>query len=82
MATLHVRKVPDDLYAELQALAESSNRSLSAEIIVLLKEALRQEQGRRDQLKLLANIRRRRYTYPKQKGVPDSVVLLREDRAR
>lgn len=29
MATLHVRGVPDDLYAQLQMIAETHQRSLS-----------------------------------------------------
>ncbi|HZQ08551.1 MAG TPA: hypothetical protein VFD70_18360 [Anaerolineae bacterium] len=82
MAILHVRNVPDKIYADIQTLAAERNRSVSAEVITLLQEALRQEQLRRKQAALLADIRRRRYVYPKQKRVPDSVTLLREDRAR
>lgn len=82
MAILHVRNIPDELYGKLQELAQARNRSLSAEVIVLLQEALRREQVRQQQAKLLADIRRRRYTYPKNQRVPDSVSLLREDRAR
>jgi plasmid stability protein len=82
MATLHVRNVPDEIYSTIQSLARSRNRSLSAEVITLLQQALRQEQQRQEQLKLVAEIRRSRYTYPKHKRVPDSVILLREDRER
>lgn len=82
MATLHVRNIPDDVYAQIQTLAQTQNRSLSAQIVVLLQTALEQEQVRQKQTKLVAELRRRRYTYPKNKRVPDSVHLLREDRAR
>ncbi len=40
MATLHVRNVPDELYEELRALAESEGRSIGAEAISLLRGAL------------------------------------------
>jgi len=82
MAILHVRNVPDEVYNKIQQLAQQRNRSLSAEVIMLLQEALRQEQTRRDQARLLSEIRRHRYTYPKHRRVPDSVELLREDRER
>lgn len=82
MATLHVRNIPDDVYSQIQTLAQTRNRSLSAEVLVLLQNALQQEQIRQKQAKLLETVRRRRYTYPKNKRVPDSVKLLREDRSR
>ncbi len=78
MATLHVRNVPDSLYEQLRELAESKNRSLSAEVIILLGRALEETTG--DQAALLARIRRRRSFTPAVAGAPDSTTLLREDR--
>jgi plasmid stability protein len=80
MATLHVRSVPEDLYERIQRLAQSRSRSLSAEVITLLYQALEVEENRKRQGKLLADVRRRRFTPPS--GTPDSVELLREDRRR
>lgn len=80
MATLHVRNVPDSLYQQLREQAESQNRSLSAEVIVLLGRAL--EETTSDQAALLARIRRRRSFVPATAGAPDSTTLLREDRRR
>jgi len=80
MATLHVRSVPEDLYERIQRLAQSRSRSLSAEVITLLYQALEEEENRKRQGKLLADIRRRRFTLPV--GAPDSVELLHEDRQR
>ena len=37
MATLYVRNVPADVYAELQAWAEESGRSVNAEMLALLE---------------------------------------------
>ena len=80
MATLHVRNVPESLYARLRQRAESQNRSLSAEVIILLDRAL--DETRRDQGAILAGIRRRRFFSPAGAGAPDSTSLLREDRER
>lgn len=82
MAILHVRNIPDDLYVQIQSLAQTRKRSVSAEVVILLQAALQQAQARQKQAELLAEIRRRRYTYPKNKRVLDSVKLLRQDRAR
>ncbi len=80
MPTLHVRSVPEDLYARLQQRAAAQQRSLSAQVITLLEQALSAEQTRQRQSKLLARIRRRRAASAYR--APDSVRLLREDRQR
>jgi plasmid stability protein len=80
MQILHVRGVPEDLYQELRELAQQQQRSLSAQVIALLERAMADEQRRRQQGELLASIRRQRFT--PQPGAPDSLTLLREDRAR
>ncbi|MBI3242898.1 MAG: hypothetical protein HYZ49_11450 [Chloroflexi bacterium] len=80
MPTLHVRAVPDDLYARLQGLAQAKQRSLSAEVVTLLYKALQAEDMRQQQALTLAKIRRRRFRPPK--GAPNSLTLLREDRRR
>lgn len=80
MATLHVRNVPDGLYERLRQQAEAQNRSLSAEVIILLNRALEETAG--DQASVLARIRRRRSFSPADVGAPDSTTLLREDRQR
>jgi plasmid stability protein len=79
MPILHVRNVPDELYAELQRRADAQRRSLSAEVIVLLDWAL--DQVERTPA-TLASIRGRRSYDPAAAGAPDSTTLLREDRAR
>jgi plasmid stability protein len=79
MATIHVRGVPEELYEQVRSLAAASQRSLSAEIIQLLEQALADEIVRKEQPALLESIRRRRYTPPEGMS---SVVMLREDRQR
>jgi len=80
MATLHVRSVPDELYAELQELAALSNTSLSAEVVSLLQRGVEQRKESAQQLEVLARIRRRSFRPPP--GAPTSLELLREDRDR
>lgn len=80
MPTLHVRSVPEDLYQEIQKLAEARNRSLSAQVVTMLAQALEDEKSRKTQANALASIRRRRFSSLKK--LPSSLELLREDRRR
>lgn len=78
MATLHVRNIPEALYQRLREQAKEQNRSLSAEVLIMLDRALRKPTT--DQASVLENIRRRRASYSTMDDVPDSATLLREDR--
>jgi plasmid stability protein len=80
MNTLHVRSVPTDLYQRIQSMANAKNRSLSAQVITLLSQALDLEERRMKQAKVLNSIQRRRFKAPK--NAPSSLDLLREDRKR
>jgi antitoxin FitA len=80
METLHVRSVPDDLYQRLQEIARKRNRSLSAQVVDMLSQAVEEEEVRQNQVVTLNAIRRRRFTAPRQ--APDSLDLLKEDRKR
>lgn len=79
MTILHVRNVPASLYEAIQERARRQRRSISAEVILLLQEALG---NRQTQEELLADIRQRRSFRPADVGAPDSTTLLREDRER
>lgn len=80
MPTLHVRSVPDDVYEQLRSLAQSKQRSLSAQVVAMLQRALEVEAQQKRQEQLLVAIRRRRFTPPT--AAPDSTELLQEDRLR
>lgn len=80
MNTLHVRSVPDALYEQLQQLANARNRSLSAQVITMLEQAVEAEERRKKQDKVLTSIQRRRFKAPK--NAPSTLELLREDRGR
>jgi plasmid stability protein len=80
MPILHVRNVPQDLYARLKRRAETQHRSLSAEVVTLLEWAIK-EVDRASEFSP-ESIRRRRFFEPASVGAPDSTALLREDRER
>jgi plasmid stability protein len=80
MNILHVRSVPDDLYQQLQRLARARNRSLSAQVVEILAQAVAEDALRLEQSAALNSIRRRRFSLPEQ--APTSLELLHEDRAR
>ncbi|MEH1907351.1 MAG: Arc family DNA-binding protein [Nostoc sp.] len=88
MATLYVRNLPDDLYAKLQELAVSQHRSINAQVITLLEEALKtetqqtEEERRKNVPKLLEEMRLRREQLPTDIEWPDSTAMIREDRDR
>lgn len=80
MQTLHVRSVPDELYDRLRSSAQTQQRSLSAQVIILLDQALEAEAKRQEQARILENIRRRRFT--PSSTTPDINDMLRADRER
>jgi plasmid stability protein len=80
MATIHVRNVPDQMHSEIQKLAEQAGRSLTAEVIVLLGNALAARNSLQDQRSILDAIRRRRLR--RKPSTVSSVELLRKDRER
>ena len=80
MAALHVRNIPPALHQRIRKLAAAESVSLSAEVGALLDGAVRDREMRKGQKRLLAEIRRRRFKAPA--GVPDTLSLLRGDRAR
>ena len=80
MNTLHVRSIPEDLYQRLQRLAQRRNRSLSAQVVEMLAQALEEEEHQKDQIQALNSIHRRRFTPSVQS--PSSLDLLQADRKR
>ncbi len=82
MPTLYLRDVPDGVYEQLKALAREERRSLSAQAITLLEEALVERAFRRRGLDALKEMEEHSKDYPRQPDDVDSVFLLREDRER
>ena len=80
MRTLHIRSVPSELYLYIQQLAQKSNRSLTAQVINMLKQAAEEEKRREKQKQTLYAIKSRRFQIAEDG--PTSLELLREDRVR
>jgi plasmid stability protein len=76
MATLHVRNVPEDVYEALRARAEREGRSINAEAITILREALSPV----DAEAMLEDIRRfrARTKLPQGRLAPEEII--RRDR--
>lgn len=82
MATLLIQNLPDDLLAQIQQLAEQHNQSVDSQIILLLSHAVQSERPKPSQAELLQQIEQHRSFYPANHGLPDTLTLLQEDRAR
>jgi hypothetical protein len=81
MPLLQVRDVPVDLYETLTRVAESENRSIAQETIILLKKALnyQEERGARRR-RVLQEIKA--MDLGNTDAFPDPADLIREDRER
>ncbi len=78
MASVTVRNLDDDVVVALKQRAKANNRSLEAELRVVLVRAVRGY----DADEFLALAERIRAMTPKDRPQTDSVELLREDRSR
>jgi plasmid stability protein len=80
MPTLYLRDVPEQIVVELRRRADLSRRSLNAEAIVCLEQALATDERRsraKDALRQLAELRA---AHPCVPGEPTGVDLIREGR--
>lgn len=81
MPLLQVRDFPADLYETLSKVAQSENRSISQQTIVLLRSALNMKEERISRrkavLKEIAEL-----DIKNGNELPDPAVLIREDRDR
>ena len=82
MPTLYVENVPADLYASLRARARSNRRSISAETLSLLEQALPTASETRRRAAFYQRIQRLRAGKKVGSPGPAAEDLLREDRER
>jgi hypothetical protein len=82
MPTLYLRDVPEEVHERIQALAREERRSLSAQALTLLEEALAEREFRQRGLAALKEMEEHSKDYPRRPDDVDSVFLLREDRER
>ncbi len=88
MATLQIENLPDELYNRIQSLAAENNLTLNEAVIHVLKQAFQPnelkmvQQQTKPMSEILQKIRSRPRINPMDFGLPDSTVLIREDRNR
>lgn len=89
MATLQIENLPDELYNSIQILAAENNLTLNEAVIRLLKQGFQpneikmtQEGQIKSMSEILQKIRSRLRVNPIDFGLPDTTVLIREDRNR
>lgn len=88
MNNLNTISLPDNLYKELQKLAEAENDSVESQVVTLLQNALQtkkqqiEAQRRENVLKVIEESRNRRRLNPADFGLLDSTEMIREDRDR
>jgi plasmid stability protein len=76
MATLCIRSFPKYLHDEIRRRAKENHRSISEEVILIVREEMRKRQ---DAIKRLSGCR---FTSTSKGKMPDSLDLIREDRER
>jgi len=89
MATLQIENLPDELYNRIQSLAAENNLTLNEAIIYLLKQGFQpnelkiiQKPQTTPMSEILQKIRSRPKVNPINFGLPDSTILIGEDRNR
>ena len=87
MATLQINNLPDQLYNQIQSLASEKNFTLNEAVIHLLKQSFESDkltcdrnQDSKPMSAILQNIRSSPRVNPRDFGLMDSTVLIREDR--
>lgn len=82
MPILYVRDFPADLHIKIKSLAGKSHRSMSAQVVVLIDEALKLEDIQAVRVDALERIAERRRSFVSPPRATDSLTLLRVDRDR
>jgi plasmid stability protein len=80
MPTLQVRDLPDEVYTQLNYLAQKEHRSLAQETIVILKEGITTKMSNKERRKKL--LEQEHMIDIEGENLPDPVKLVREDRER
>jgi hypothetical protein len=83
MVDLLIRGVPAELHERYKRLAQKHHRSLPAETMHLIEQAVEADTQMEERREALARIaERRRQLPPAPADAPDSLTMLREDRER
>ena len=82
MATLNIRRLPEDVHAKLRLRAAKAGRSMEAEARMILAEAVRQPEPKPVDLAALRAFMMRLYGGELPSGVVDDLIAERRREAR
>ena len=83
MATLYVENIPDDLYEALRGRARARRRSIAAEVLALLEEAVPTAEELKARQGLLHKLNRiRSKNLHSRRPFPSTEEMQRQDRER
>ena len=83
MPTLYVENVPEEIYEALRKRAQTNKRSISAEVLKLLEDAVPTERELARRKKVLQQARKLQSARSLGAGpFPSTEEMLREDRGR
>jgi antitoxin FitA len=89
MTSFQIDNLPEDLYSRIQKLAAENNITFDRAVIELLKQAFQagevnidKEPQTKSMTEILQSIRSRNRVNPSDFGLPDSTIMIREDRNR
>ncbi|MGH8963727.1 MAG: FitA-like ribbon-helix-helix domain-containing protein [Actinomycetes bacterium] len=80
MAELHVRNIPADLHERLRERASAEGRSLSSEVVAILRRVLDPPAGGSSRTDAIDRLRRIQARHRLAQGAPPAEALVREDR--
>lgn len=82
MPNFHLRGLPPDLYEALRRRSAEKGRSMNAEIVSIVREALERDRERRRLKRDLARLRRR-VRLPADAPTPEQIIReARDERSR
>ncbi len=82
MSTLYLRNLSTRAHEKLKARAARNRRSVNAEAVAIIEEAVLEEDLVEERREALRRIDERRHSYTPPPEAVDSLTLLREDRDR
>lgn len=81
MASITIRDIPDDLFERFKDISREDRRSINAEVIEIIDQAVRQRDLRAQRLRALEELAKIRESQPPS-SEDDTLKILREGRRR
>ena len=82
MATLYVRDLPRKLHTGVKTNATRHRHKISGEVTEILEQVIEVDTKRQRRLEILKDLDKLRNSWTPPPDAVDSLILLREDRAR